>query len=306
MSETPAATDPAEPATDTPEQPSQGRPRNVIQALARVQAELGGIPKLTSAQRQKAGMGTGSGDGGISYAYRGIDQLAAAVQPLLGRYGIAIVPTKVTSTVTDLMMNGKPWTDERHKVRWTIYGPGGLGDYVTATTFGLGRDNSDKGANKASTGAYKNLLLRLFAIGDPSDDADHDRVETQSEPTISVEAQEAIRAVIAELPTEEERMEVRRQVAATWGRPQNILARDGADVQTFVLSKLREALATVGAAAIAVTEPVQPTLADDTPDPVAPAAGESPEPAAAAEPEPIDPGDETPRLRPRVGSRAAK
>ena len=42
----------------------------------------------------------------------------------------------------------------------------------TASTIGIGRDNSDKGANKAATQAYKYLLLHLFAIGDRTDDSD--------------------------------------------------------------------------------------------------------------------------------------
>ena len=46
-----------------------------------------------------------------------------------------------------------------------------------ATTEGLGRDNSDKGYNKASTAAFKNLLLRLLCIGDPRDDTDGHVVE---------------------------------------------------------------------------------------------------------------------------------
>jgi hypothetical protein len=46
---------------------------------------------------------------------------------------------------------------------------------VTARTVGIGRDNSDKGANKAATAAWKYLLLHLFAIGDRADDSDgHD------------------------------------------------------------------------------------------------------------------------------------
>jgi hypothetical protein len=43
-----------------------------------------------------------------------------------------------------------------------------------ARTEGLGEDNADKGINKAMTGAYKNLLLRILCIGDPQDDTDHE------------------------------------------------------------------------------------------------------------------------------------
>ncbi len=134
---------------------------NVITALAAVQAEIGGISK-------KKG-----GEGSISYAYRGIDAIAAAAQPLLGRAGIVISPTDATITnVEQLTVNGKPWTDTLVTVNWTIYGPGGVTDHINAVTQGLGRDNSDKGYNKACTQAFKNVLLRILCIGDPNDDAD--------------------------------------------------------------------------------------------------------------------------------------
>lgn len=134
---------------------------NVITALASVQAEIGGIGK-------KKG-----GEGGISYAYRGIDAIAAAAQPLLGAAGVVIVPTEaVITNVEQLTVNGKPWTDTFVTVRWTVYGPGGVEDRIEAVTQGVGRDNSDKGYNKAATQAFKNLVLRILCIGDPQDDAD--------------------------------------------------------------------------------------------------------------------------------------
>jgi hypothetical protein len=58
-----------------------------------------------------------------------------------------------------------------------VYGPGGLEDRIESVTMGIGRDNSDKSANKAMTGAFKNLLLRLLCIGDPADDTDGHTVE---------------------------------------------------------------------------------------------------------------------------------
>ncbi len=136
------------------------QPANVITALAKVQAEIGGIQK------------TRGGEGGITYAYRGIDAIAAA-QPLLGKHGVVINPTEATITnVEELTINNKPWTDTLVTVHWTIYGPGGTTDHIEAVTQGLGRDNSDKGINKACTQAFKNLLLRILCIGDPNDDAD--------------------------------------------------------------------------------------------------------------------------------------
>lgn len=158
-------------------------PTNVIAALARVQAEIGGIEKLTPQQRRERGMAPPAGDDerGVKFAYRGIDQIAAAAQPLFGRYGVVIVPDKILDLViTDITVNNKPWTDSRLRIRWVVYGPGGLDDTFAAESVGLGRDNSDKGLNKATTAAYKNLVLRLLAIGDPEDDPDQQRHEADA------------------------------------------------------------------------------------------------------------------------------
>lgn len=145
-------------------------PTNVIGAIAWVMANMGGIRKMSAADRQAAGMG--GGDRGVSYAYRGIDQIAAAAQRLMGEAGVVIVPRILSRDTVDITVAGNPWTDTFVMVSWTICGPGGLTDSIEATTEGLGRDNSDKGINKAMTGAYKNLLLRLLCIGDPQDDTD--------------------------------------------------------------------------------------------------------------------------------------
>ncbi len=170
---------------------------NVITALAKVQAEIGGIGKT----RPK--------DGQLGYAYRGIDAIASEAQPLFGREGIVIVPTEtmITNTV-DLTINGKPWVDVFVRVEWTIYGPGGVQDCITATTFGVGRDNSDKSVNKAATQAFKNLMLRILCIGDPQDDADqpqHQNNVTDSRPVpvdperrAAIDVFESIRALGAD------------------------------------------------------------------------------------------------------------
>lgn len=150
--------------------------RNVVSSLAAIMGELGGIGKMTSAERQRKGIAT-DGGGGVSYAYRGIDQIAAAVQPLLAKHGVVIVPTSTESKVVDIVVNSKPWTDTSIRIEWTVAGPNDT--YLKACSEGQGRDNSDKGLNKAFTSAYKNLLLRLFAIGDPDDDPDTNRVEAE-------------------------------------------------------------------------------------------------------------------------------
>lgn len=141
---------------------------DVTAALAAVMGELGGIEKMTASERARRGIG--GGDQGVAYAYRGIDQIAAQVQPLLAKHGVVIVPTSTASTVKEITVNNRPWTDTFIRIEWLVAGPNG--STLTACSEGQGRDNSDKGINKATTSAFKNLLLRLLCIGDPTDDTD--------------------------------------------------------------------------------------------------------------------------------------
>lgn len=151
-------------------------PANVIAAIARVMAEIGGIRKLTPQQREAMGMGGGDAQG-IKYAYRGIDQLAQAAQPLFGKYGVVIVPNVLDTGIEKIVkgnatMETTTWTRTTVEVEWTLYGPGGMDDKIVTMLIGVGDDNVDKGVNKAMTASFKNLLLRILCIGDPQDDPD--------------------------------------------------------------------------------------------------------------------------------------
>lgn len=161
-------------------EPRQG-PANVVEAIARVMGDIGGIEKLDKEERKRRGLGGGDADGGISYAYRGIDQIAAAAQPLFAKYGVVIVPRVVESRVVDILVRNNPWTDTFVRVEWIIAGPNNT--RLEGCTEGQGRDNNDKGANKAMTSAYKNLILRLLCIGDPNDDTDGHTFEADPGPT---------------------------------------------------------------------------------------------------------------------------
>lgn len=157
--------------TDTTE---QAAPTNVVAALARIMGEIGGIEKLNPAQRAQRGMSTGSdGGAGISYPYRGIDQITGAAVPLLSKYGVVIVPVVLEHLTRDGLGRNGNQMEHLIRVQWHIYGPGGVDDAIAAETIGESRDTGDKGANKAQTAAFKNLLLRILCITDPSDDTDN-------------------------------------------------------------------------------------------------------------------------------------
>lgn len=127
-------------------------------ALARVMGELPAIGK----ERHQ-------GDG-IQYAYRGIEQVTREVQGLFAKHGVVVAPLVDHLDVREIVVNGKPWTDTTLGVTYTLTGPDGSS--LTARTVGIGRDNSDKGANKAMTQAFKYLLLQVLCISDAKDDTD--------------------------------------------------------------------------------------------------------------------------------------
>lgn len=166
-SEKPATAPAAPAATDEPAGPQTAAeppmPGNVYQAVARVMAELPGIGKdQTAAPEQGA------------YAYRGIEAITRHAQQLFGRYGVVFVLEEVGYMVDPITVNGKPWTDTTLTVVYHVHGPGGADDVLTVGPIHVvGRDNSDKGANKARTQAFKYALLQLLCIGDQKDDADH-------------------------------------------------------------------------------------------------------------------------------------
>ena len=151
-----------------PTSPERPWPTNVVQAIARVMEEMPGVGK----DAEYSG-------GGTQYRYRSIEGVTAAAQRLLGRYGVVFVPRVVERPAPlQFPVNGKPWTQEELTITYTIYGPGGVDDCITVGPLHtLGRDNSDKGTNKAMTQAFKQALQQVLCIGDGKDDADSERIE---------------------------------------------------------------------------------------------------------------------------------
>lgn len=140
---------------------------NVTEALRRVMADLPGIGKDERADPRQGG-----------YAYRGIEAITRAVQPLLARHGVVLVPHVQAHEVAPVDVAGKPWSDTRLLVSYTVYGPGGPEDHIeVGPILAIGRDGADKGANKALTQAFKYLLLQLLCVSDAKDDGDAASVE---------------------------------------------------------------------------------------------------------------------------------
>lgn len=133
---------------------------SVFEAISTIMGELPAIGKSGKAAEAQGG-----------YAYRGIEQITAALQPLLAKHGVIVVPQADLISVTKSPgMKTDNWTDTALRVAWCVYGPDGT--FLNAQTIGIGRDNADKGANKAMSQATKYLYLELFCISDKKDETE--------------------------------------------------------------------------------------------------------------------------------------
>jgi hypothetical protein len=135
----------------------------VYKAIAEVQGELA---KVGIAKNRRNQQGSG-------YNFRGIDDVYAALSPLLSKHGLVVIPRLI----------------EREQVERTSQKGGALfyttvkaefdfvavedGSKHTACTYGEAMDSGDKSTNKAMSAAYKYAAFMAFAIPTEGDnDAD--------------------------------------------------------------------------------------------------------------------------------------
>lgn len=133
---------------------------NIFQAINAVMEDLGPIAKEKTASY--------NGKGG--YKYRGIDDVMNALQPMMKKHGLFVVP-KVIKQEREERIEEKIYNNEvkqqRTKfsiltVEYTFYALDGTS--VTATVVGEGMDSGDKASNKAMSVAYKYACFQVFSI----------------------------------------------------------------------------------------------------------------------------------------------
>lgn len=165
-------------------------PTNVIEALARITAEMPAIGKTQTGK-------------GLNYKFRSVEQVTGHAAQLFAKYGVVIVPFGEEIEYTEVATaKGGSMTEARTKFSWHIYGPGGLEDVIFATTFGQARDSSDKSANKAHTAAYKYLLMTLLCISDDKEDPDYERPGDEGDLEVDEQIDQELEDRISQLLTE--------------------------------------------------------------------------------------------------------
>lgn len=97
------------------------------------------------------------------FAFRGIDDVLNALNPLLSKHGVFYLPDVIERVSSQrLTKGGGVMYEVNLHVRFRFYGP--AGDYVEASGWGEGTDSGDKATNKAMTCAMKYVLFQVFAI----------------------------------------------------------------------------------------------------------------------------------------------
>jgi len=148
-----------------------GDGRSIAQRMADVLADLPAIPKGEQAPGNMGG-----------YRFRGIEQITAALSPLLAKHGVTMMPRVLQRIAGERPTGGgKVQHVVDLHVEFTFRGL--LGDTVTGDMWGEGTDMGDKATQKAATAAWKSLLGPAFCISDPGTDAEaYDVPDTEAEP----------------------------------------------------------------------------------------------------------------------------
>jgi hypothetical protein len=145
---------------------------SVYAKIAAVQGELAKVGIAKSRRNQQ----------GSGYNFRGIDDVYAALSPLLAVHGLVIVPRVTSREVIERSSKsgGALFYVTVHAEFDFVSADDG--SIHTAATFGEAMDSGDKATNKAMSAAYKYAAFMTFAIpteGDNDADAHTQEVAAQ-------------------------------------------------------------------------------------------------------------------------------
>lgn len=150
--------------------------REVYKAIATVQGELA---KTGIAKNRRNTQGSG-------YNFRGIDDVYAALSPLLAAHNLVIIPRMTERDVVErASRNGGVLFYTTVKAEFDFVSAID-GSVHTASTYGEAMDSGDKSTNKAMSAAYKYAAFLTFAIPTEGDnDADATTHDVVTNATIS-------------------------------------------------------------------------------------------------------------------------
>lgn len=130
----------------------------------------------------KVGIAKDRRNSGQGYNFRGIDDVYAALSPLLAEHGLVIIPRMTERVVVERVANkGGALFNVTVKADFDFIAAED-GSIHTASTYGEAMDSADKATNKAMSAAYKYAAFMTFAIPTEGDnDADAETHEVASD-----------------------------------------------------------------------------------------------------------------------------
>ena len=123
---------------------------NIYESIAAIMAD---VPAIGKEKRNKE----------QGFLYRGIDDVMNALQPLLSKHKVFIVPEVLEQTREErLTRKGTNMLYSILKTKFTFYAEDGSS--VSAVVVGEGMDTADKASNKAMAVGMKYALFQVFCI----------------------------------------------------------------------------------------------------------------------------------------------
>lgn len=147
----------------------------IYKAMAAVMADMNAIGKDKKCQQ------------GATFNYRGIDDVYNAINPLLGKHQIFVLPQAMERTTESrTTRNGASMEVVTVRMHYTFAHADGSS--VECTTIGEAMDSGDKATNKAMAIAHKYAILQTFCI--PTEDMpDPDAEAHELAPRQKIQAQ---------------------------------------------------------------------------------------------------------------------
>lgn len=109
----------------------------------------------------------------IKYAYRSIDEFMNALNPLLGKHKITVVPEVLENHRDSYKtLSGTTMISVVMKIKYSFFAEDGSS--VSAVMIGESFDSGDKASNKAQSVALKYAIMQVFMVPtEDIEDADH-------------------------------------------------------------------------------------------------------------------------------------
>jgi hypothetical protein len=146
-----------------------------MNAQSRVEASSNVYAKIAAVQSALArtGIAKSRRNAQQGYSFRGIDEVYAALAPLLAEHGLCVLPRILTREVVErTTAKGGALFNVTVEAEFDFVSADD-GSTHTVRTFGEAMDSADKATNKAMSAAYKYAALMAFAIPTEGDnDAD--------------------------------------------------------------------------------------------------------------------------------------